>query len=230
MATIINNDPHEIQMDSEPEDRSEMDTDEVHSSDVNSDESEDELVPKEQSANRNWGRTVFEPHLFHFDAQNSGVSTNAISMKSDTAFDFFEFLFDEKLTDIIVEETNKYQVISTNDMTHDIASHQAKRTPINLSEMYTFLATIMLMSVVEKNTIHDYWSADPLIVTPMFRQLFSRDRFLMLLKYLHFNGNSNQVVGDGLYKIKPVIHELRKKFRLFVVPYKNLCTDESLAL
>ncbi len=115
-------------------------------------------------------------------------------------------------------------------MTHDTASHQAKWTPTNRSEMYTFLATIMLMSVVKKNTIHDYWSTDPMIVTPMFGQLFSRDRFFMLLKYLHFNDNSNQTVGDRLYKIKPVINELRKKFRLLVVPYKNLCIDESLVL
>jgi hypothetical protein len=64
----------------------------------------------------------------------------------------------------------------------------------------------------------------------MFGQLFSRDRFLLLLKYLHFNDNSNQVGDDKLHKIKPVINELRKKFRLLIIPHKNLCIDESLVL
>ncbi len=67
MATFTNNDPHEIQMDSGSEDDSEMEIDEVYSLDVDSDESEDELVLKEQSVNRNWSKTAFEPHLFHFD-------------------------------------------------------------------------------------------------------------------------------------------------------------------
>ncbi|CAF4250646.1 unnamed protein product, partial [Rotaria sordida] len=49
MATFTNDDPHEIQMDSGSEDDSEMDIDEVYSSDVDSNESDDELVRKEQS-------------------------------------------------------------------------------------------------------------------------------------------------------------------------------------
>ena len=88
----------------------------------------------------------------------------------------------------------------------------------------------MLMSVTRKNKTVDYWSTDTMIITPMFGQLFSRDMFLMLLKYLHFNDNPNQVEGDRLYKIKPVINDLRKKFRSLVIPYKNLCIDESLIL
>ena len=67
MATFTNDDPHEIQMDSGSEDDSKMDIDEVYSSDVDSNESDDELVRKEQSVNRNWSKTAFEPHLFHFD-------------------------------------------------------------------------------------------------------------------------------------------------------------------
>lgn len=69
-----------------------------------------------------------------------------------------------------------------------------------------------------------------MIVTLMFGQLFSRDRFMMLLKYLHFSNKSNQVKGDRFHKIKPVINELRTKFKLLIIPYKNLCIDESLVL
>jgi hypothetical protein len=69
-----------------------------------------------------------------------------------------------------------------------------------------------------------------MIATPIFGQLFSRDRFTMLLQYLHFNDNSDQVAGDRLYKIKPIINELRKKFGLLIIPHKNLCIDESLIL
>ena len=229
MATFTNDDPHEIQMDGGSEDASEMDIDEFYSSDVDSNESDDELVRKEQSVNRNWSKTAFEPHLFHFNEQTSGASSTISAMKSDT-LDFFELLFDEKMIDTIVEQTNKYHDFYTNDTTHNTVSHQAKWIPTNRSEIYTFLATIMLMAVTKKNKILDYWSTDPMIVTPMIGQLFSRDRFLMLLKYLHFSNKSNQVEGDRLHKIKPVINELRKKFKLLIIPYKNVCIDESLFL
>ena len=71
-------------------------------------------------------------------------------MKSDTPLDFFELLFDEKMIDTIVEQTNKYHDFSTNDTTHNTASHQAKWILTNRSEIYTFLATVMLMAVAKK--------------------------------------------------------------------------------
>ena len=52
MATYANDDPDEIQMDSGSEDNSEMNIDEVYSSDVDNNESDDELVRKEQFVNR----------------------------------------------------------------------------------------------------------------------------------------------------------------------------------
>jgi hypothetical protein len=68
MATFTNNDPHEIQMDSGSEDDSEMDIDEVYSSDVDSNESDGELVRKEQSVNRT-GVKLLSNHI-------SSISTN----------------------------------------------------------------------------------------------------------------------------------------------------------
>jgi hypothetical protein len=68
MATFTNDDPHEIHMDSGSEDDSEMDIDEVYSSDVDSNESDDELVRKEQSVNRT-GVKLLSNHI-------SSISTN----------------------------------------------------------------------------------------------------------------------------------------------------------
>ncbi|CAF0790933.1 unnamed protein product [Rotaria sordida] len=118
-------------MDSESEDGDEMEIDESYSSDVDSSESDDELALKEQSINRNWTNTTFEPRLFHFDEQNSSMSSNIRAMQSDTALDFCELLFDEKMIDSIVEETNKCHEFCTSDATHNTPSHQAKWLPTN---------------------------------------------------------------------------------------------------
>jgi hypothetical protein len=64
----------------------------------------------------------------------------------------------------------------------------------------------------------------------MFAGIFSRDRFISILKFLHFNDNHQQQAGDRLHKIKPILDNLRKNFKLCIKPYKNLCIDESLML
>ncbi|CAF1585828.1 unnamed protein product [Adineta ricciae] len=231
MATCTPNDPHEIQMDSESEGDSTMEIYAVSSSDMDSSESDDETESsKQQSTNRIWKKTACKPHLFSFDETNIGFSPKIDAMKDPTPLDVFQLLFDEKMIDLIVEETNKYQVFPNKNATPSTDSHQAKWTETNHSEIYTFLATVMLMSVTKKNKILDYWSTDPLISTPMFSQLFSRDRFLMLLKYLHFNDELTKIDDDKLYKVKPIIDDLRTKFKSLVIPNKNLCIDESLIL
>ena len=58
----------------------------------------------------------------------------------------------------------------------------------------------------------------------------SRNRFLSLLRFLHFNDNEQQTTDDNLYKIRPIINHLRNVFGEILVPYQNLCIDESLVL
>ena len=60
------------------------------------------------------------------------------------------------------------------------------------------------MSHSKKNRICDYWSTDHLITTPIFAELFKRDRFRAILTNLHFNDNQNDIAEDSLYKVRPV--------------------------
>jgi hypothetical protein len=75
--------------------------------------------------------------------------------------------------------------------------------------MYTFLATRMLMPYSKKNSICDYWSSDHLIATSIFAELFIRDRFRALLTNLHFNNDQNRIAEDRLYKVQPIIDEVK---------------------
>jgi hypothetical protein len=68
----------------------------------------------------------------------------------------------------------------------------------------------MLMVHTRKSRIKEYWFIDPLISTPMFADIMSRDRFLLLLRFLHFNDNEYQQSDYKLYKIKPIITYLGK--------------------
>ena len=87
----------------------------------------------------------------------------------------------------------------------------------------------MLMPHSKKNRICDYWATNHLIATPIFAELSTRDRFRALLTNLYFHDNQNQIAGDSLDKVQPIIDELKKKFFYCFTPYKNLCINEPLA-
>ncbi|XP_064868624.1 piggyBac transposable element-derived protein 4-like [Oncorhynchus nerka] len=56
------------------------------------------------------------------------------------------------------------------------------------------------------------------------------DRFLVLLRCLHFVNNATAILSDPLYKIRNVLINLTSAFGRVFVPYKDLCIDESLML
>lgn len=217
-------------IDSGSESDFETDIEESVSSDLKSDQSDNDSMPIESANTRDWSRSNFHPHIFPFDERNSGTSPKLNVSNCETPLDYFELLFDEKLIDFIAEETNNYREHCTSDAERNPDSDEAKWIPANRSEIYLFLAVIMLMTVIRKNKIRDYWSTDSLIATPIFGQLFARDRFMALLRYSHFNGDSKKMNEDKLHKIRPIINILRRKFSRLLIPFKNLCIDESLVL
>jgi hypothetical protein len=58
----------------------------------------------------------------------------------------------------------------------------------------------------------------------------SRDRYLLLIRLLHFNDNETQIPGDRLYKLKPIVDHLRNVFSEVFTPFQNICIDENLML
>jgi hypothetical protein len=181
--------------------------------DYNSDLEEDFTNSFENfsTTSRNWRKGNFNPRLFNFDSSSCGLSSKIKNLTLETPLDFFELFFDRRLLEIIVKETNRFHA----NFSRTIYSHTTPWVDTTINEMYTFLAT---------------WSTNHLIATPIFAELFTRDRFRALLTNLHFNDNQNEIVEDSLYKVRPIIDELKRKFFCCLNPYKNLCIDETLTL
>ena len=91
------------------------------------------------------------------------------------------------------------------------------------------------MGVVRKPTISMYWSTDPLLNTPVFGAVMTRNRFLLLLKFLHFNNNQDAPNRDDddrdrLFKLRPLLDHLFEKFQTAYTPTESVVVDESLLL
>lgn len=102
-------------------------------------------------------------------------------------------------------------------------------SPITVTELENFLGLSILMGHVQKGDLQSYWSTDLLLHTPIFGQTMSRDRYIHILRNLHFHDNE-EIVSHPLVKIKPVIEHVQSKFSAALTPGKNVCIDESLLL
>jgi len=58
--------------------------------------------------------------------------------------------------------------------------------------MMTFIALTLQMGRDLKDTLHDYWSRLRPLHTPFYGETMTRDRFLHILRFLHFADSSQR--------------------------------------
>jgi hypothetical protein len=57
---------------------------------------------------------------------------------------------------------------SRGDQSPGVRGKLTKWVTTTISEMYIFLVTVLLMGIVKKNSLREYWSTDPMFATPFF--------------------------------------------------------------
>ena len=69
-----------------------------------------------------------------------------------------------------------------------------------------------------------------MIETPIFGKVMSRNRFEIILSYLHFNDNEKRspMCDDPLYKVRPIIDHFVAKFQEMYNPHENISIDEGM--
>ncbi|GFQ69598.1 piggyBac transposable element-derived protein 4 [Trichonephila clavata] len=160
-----------------------------------------------------------------------GLKFDASNFKTEN--DFFKLMFTDEILSILVEETNRYafDVLNLHGETSDKRNHVSSWKPTNKNEILKFLGLILLMGHIEKDSIQDYWTTNYLVETPFFREVMPRDRFLMILKFLHFSDNSlkesrDSPTYDRLWKIRKIFDNFNRTFKEVYDPTENVSFDE----
>lgn len=100
-------------------------------------------------------------------------------------------------------------------------------------EMMVFWALCMLMGVLGKPALHLYWSTRRIIATPFFGLTMARDRFILLLRFLHFHDSSiarprDDPAFDPLHKLRPFYDAVTTAFHTVFTPFRSISIDEAL--
>lgn len=100
------------------------------------------------------------------------------------------------------------------------------------AEMKHFLALSLLVRIVRKPELPNYWNTNSLLKGSIFSSLMSRNKFQSILQFLHFADNSqfnpNDPIHDRQYKVRPVVENLMNKFRNVNVPDDHIFINENL--
>jgi len=142
---------------------------------------------------------------------NPGVQF-AVENKADV-MSYFDNYIPPELIEIVVNQTNLY----------------AQRKPVTVIEMKKFFGLIFVTGIVRKPKLELCWSMRGIFQTAVFPQAMSRNRFQLILRYLHFiDHNAAGTNEDRLYKIRTILDIVVNNFRTNYIPDKEISLDEGM--
>ena len=154
-------------------------------------------------------------------------------MKLDIMYDssplvYLDSFISEEMYEHFSQETNRYaEQCQASD---DSGEHSRGRLwhATTATEIKRFIAVLFAMGLVNKPSYRDYWSSDPVLCSPFYGMVMSRDRFFLLLRYFHVNNNENTNRADKLRKCRYVIDNFQRQFRRAYYPERDVSIDETM--
>ena len=99
--------------------------------------------------------------------------------------------------------------------------------------MKVFVAHLIVMGILKKNSLEQYWSRDSILNMPFFGHYMSRNHFQNILWNLHVsdpdetNPPKGEADHDPLFLVKPIVDMMQRNFCTKYRPGKELSLDES---
>lgn len=154
-----------------------------------------------------------------------------IKPDGDQPIDFFNLLITSDFLDLVVRETNNYAA----DLFLNRSSNKSrimKWTDLDKNELKVFLGLLLHTGTIKLPRMSDYWKTDKLFNLPCFRERMSRNRYMLIMRALHFcqNLEAGEEVPSRIYKVEQVLDYFNKRMQEVYQPSKNLSLDESMVL
>ena len=158
----------------------------------------------------------------HNDIQNvedlsSWTSPELVRDLHDSPVTSFELFMTDKLIDHICKETNAYAAQKGN--------HTFKIKP---NELKSFLALLLLSGYIPYPTRSMYWKMSSDSRNTIVASLFTRNRFLDVLQYLHLADDNNLNPSDKFSKVNPLFKMINESCLQNYIPEKNVSIVESM--
>ena len=156
-------------------------------------------------------------------------------MTDKSPVDFFQLLIPDDLLQVVVDQTNLFaqQYIGATELPRFSRVREWEKTPHNFAELKKFLAVIIIMGLVVLPQIEDAWSTKWPFATTTFSSILKRDRFSLILRFLHLNDSTHYIPKgqpgyNPLYKLRPFMDPLIDNFKSAYNLGREIAIDESM--
>lgn len=206
-----------------------LESDESVSSEEESESDEEELAPNTIVP---WSPNTFlGPRQISF--QQDSKLLVPIPGNNDP-IDWFNLMLDDIFLEQVVRHTNTYALELFCGPNTTLNSRITKWKDLTVAELKTFIGLMLHTGTIVLPRLQDYWKTHRLLNIPCFRLYMSRDRFLIILRCLHFSRvptpDRPEPEDERLFKVQLIIDYFNSKMRSIYYPSKELTIDESMVL
>ena len=210
---------------------------------------EDVIIPMENwSQDKDVHNDLMNGWLGHDDdflnAPFSGPEGGATLFDAQKPEDYFIKMMDERIWSVLAHETDRYARHKKTVQEHgqdpfevveneNVPQHRRLMnwTTPSENEIKLLFGHLIIMGVVRKPTLEQYWSKDFLVTTPFFGKYMSRNRFQSLFWNLQVTDSTNnpaygQPGHDPLCKVRPFLDMINRTFIQNYSPERDLSYDE----
>ena len=146
-----------------------------------------------------------------------------------TQFSTFEEVVGDDFFVDVARQTNVYA--RAHERSLDPGFHMQKWHDVTVQELQMFFGILFVMGMEKKATYPSFWSTHTFLHNTFFSKSMKRDRFRLILSFLHLVDNSGEATSnDKLFKIRPFIQTISANFKTLFYPGKQLSLDEGTCL
>jgi hypothetical protein len=206
--------------------------DESYESDTSSSSELSNVSPAQLENNdditSNW-YPVTGNHQKHFTYQHNTMLPVQLQPNFEP-LDYYKLFFTADILECIVLETNKNaeQYLKSNRISR--TSRYKKWELVTSDIMMKFFGLLLWMGIVKYPSISDYWIKADRYANIVAPKVMSRNKFELILRFLHFSDNETSDKSDRLYKIRNIVDKINSNFENLQTSGEVIAVDESMIL
>ena len=114
--------------------------------------------------------------------------------------------------ELIVSETNPYFEETVGAVPTARHSKVKQWQSITSEDFYKLLGILIMMGLNKQPTFDCYWAKSEMYGCELIQKSMSRNKFELIMRFLHFADNERSDGTDRLYKLRPLIQLIYKTF------------------
>ena len=123
------------------------------------------------------------------------------ALRGMSASNVFELFFDEDLLALMCDESTRYALFLN-----------CPDPKIIIDEIKVFIAILIVSGYNQLPGKRLYWEKSEDVKNDMVYNAMRRDRFIQIMRFLHFADNTAPDLTDKMWKLRPIMDNLKSKF------------------